>query len=673
MAQNFTTDVTQWQGVDNEPTAASNNLVKSGGVAKELQGINLYLEGLSHIVATIEGVAYYNVFDIYINAGTKFTVTPLGASGLIDRDLFGSLMFTKEDDSQVSLGSISIGEEREFTLDYTIKSMMISRGASGVIGSGDITLYVKATSKDIEELQEDVNDIQDEVSDFDSKVDKINNMLDGNLTYELFNNPVSDLYYQSNLTPGYSSAFVGQLIDLTTFNKVKIYSKLRGVAAISITDNNRNILWQIDNDNQPADGISIVDLTQLNGTASKLYFTDCIELLPQSNCYVKGEKQNPSYPEIVSDVLENKEDIDELQESVNEFMNMSSKFFENIKPNNFDSDNIVTLPSEFSPEYFRIPIQISKSGNVFGWNLINQKVLQKNNSNTATYFVSPSGNDSNSGLTAQLPLKTIQAALNKSDVNTVILLKGTYICGEHFTSGLEVTKVLNIIGIGYVELQCTSAQSPLHIKEACYVENIVFNGGTAALNVTLTDQLCIFIRCKFLNSSSVNGFNAIGGDYYMEECEASGNRRDGLNYHANSGYLPHVIEINCCGFYNGINDTNYINNGSTMHDNGKIIRLFCEYAFSRGGVVADADGAKSLNIGVISYSTQNLDGTDANDYKKCNFGAQNSGVKMYLINCASFGSKYDCVAENACTIYRNSQFQREETVGTGVIESYDLQ
>ena len=32
MAQNFTTDVTQWQGVDNEPTAGSDNLVESSGV-----------------------------------------------------------------------------------------------------------------------------------------------------------------------------------------------------------------------------------------------------------------------------------------------------------------------------------------------------------------------------------------------------------------------------------------------------------------------------------------------------------------------------------------------------------------------------------------------------------------------------------------------------------------
>ena len=34
MAQSFTTDVTQWQGIDDTPTAGSNNLVKSGGVEK---------------------------------------------------------------------------------------------------------------------------------------------------------------------------------------------------------------------------------------------------------------------------------------------------------------------------------------------------------------------------------------------------------------------------------------------------------------------------------------------------------------------------------------------------------------------------------------------------------------------------------------------------------------
>jgi hypothetical protein len=41
MAQNFTTDVTQWQGVDDEPTAGSKNLVTSGGVAYNIDDVVL--------------------------------------------------------------------------------------------------------------------------------------------------------------------------------------------------------------------------------------------------------------------------------------------------------------------------------------------------------------------------------------------------------------------------------------------------------------------------------------------------------------------------------------------------------------------------------------------------------------------------------------------------------
>ena len=40
MAQNFTTDVTQWQSVDDEPTAGSDNLIKSSGVAASLIDLN---------------------------------------------------------------------------------------------------------------------------------------------------------------------------------------------------------------------------------------------------------------------------------------------------------------------------------------------------------------------------------------------------------------------------------------------------------------------------------------------------------------------------------------------------------------------------------------------------------------------------------------------------------
>jgi hypothetical protein len=62
MAQNFTTDVTQWQGVDDEPTAGSENLIESGGVNKSIQNVkdefdsNGVFESNGYNVATI-GVA----------------------------------------------------------------------------------------------------------------------------------------------------------------------------------------------------------------------------------------------------------------------------------------------------------------------------------------------------------------------------------------------------------------------------------------------------------------------------------------------------------------------------------------------------------------------------------------------------------------------------------------
>lgn len=46
MTQNFTTDVTQWQGVDDKPTAGSDNMVKSGGVHEAVSQIGQNIDKL---------------------------------------------------------------------------------------------------------------------------------------------------------------------------------------------------------------------------------------------------------------------------------------------------------------------------------------------------------------------------------------------------------------------------------------------------------------------------------------------------------------------------------------------------------------------------------------------------------------------------------------------------
>ena len=59
MAQNFTTDVTQWQGVDDEPTAGSENLVKSGGAAQNLSNVITLSTMLSGGVVSTLNVGEY--------------------------------------------------------------------------------------------------------------------------------------------------------------------------------------------------------------------------------------------------------------------------------------------------------------------------------------------------------------------------------------------------------------------------------------------------------------------------------------------------------------------------------------------------------------------------------------------------------------------------------------
>lgn len=87
MANAFTTDVTQWQVVDDEPTAGSNNLVKSGGVAKEVSQKSIF-EGICLLG---KGEKYYNK-NISKNDSTR---TPSSANGWISLvvDIFNGFKF----------------------------------------------------------------------------------------------------------------------------------------------------------------------------------------------------------------------------------------------------------------------------------------------------------------------------------------------------------------------------------------------------------------------------------------------------------------------------------------------------------------------------------------------------------------------------------------------------
>ena len=90
MAQNFTTDVTQWQGVDDVPTAGSQNLVKSGGVEPFTSGFsevsekitpdNLFLNVTSPSSSTnitsctVDGDKITITNDTFANGSVRFNI-----------------------------------------------------------------------------------------------------------------------------------------------------------------------------------------------------------------------------------------------------------------------------------------------------------------------------------------------------------------------------------------------------------------------------------------------------------------------------------------------------------------------------------------------------------------------------------------------------------------------
>lgn len=82
MIQNFTTDVSQWQGVDDEPTAGSQNLVKSGGVQTEITKHKIdstnysytIVKGIVSSTNKMAGTAVHTSILLVVKGGDVITV-----------------------------------------------------------------------------------------------------------------------------------------------------------------------------------------------------------------------------------------------------------------------------------------------------------------------------------------------------------------------------------------------------------------------------------------------------------------------------------------------------------------------------------------------------------------------------------------------------------------------
>ena len=88
----------------------------------------------------------------------------------------------------------------------------------------------------------------------------------------------------------------------------------------------------------------------------------------------------------------------------------------------------------------------------------------------------------------------------------------------------------------------------------------------------------------------------------MKDCVAAKNIDDGFNYKKGAGVTPYSVEIDCIGRDNGL--TGDIDNGSTMHEGGRIVRIMGEYMRNVGRNVHDIDNnSQSWNLGCNAHDS----------------------------------------------------------------------
>ena len=364
--------------------------------------------------------------------------------------------------------------------------------------------------------------------------------------------------------------------------------------------------------------------------------------------------------------------------------------------------------------------------------------------NGVTYYVNyPTGNDSNTGLDAEHPLKTMAAAYNKSDVSCIMLAGGiipstsslfqtpiqkdiaikasednpAYVCTSVTRTFTEISghtgcyqnSIGNTRGIidhavknkAGDDLQYTMVNSVddvyatagswyhssgvLYIHTAdnrepdgniivlrngdnlkitasatVYLENVKFYGGLSPLIAQAPTGGVIKIYAKncdfFYSDYSTTQYDLVMlegvTEAIFQNCRAKYGNKDGFNYHkGTANIIPKAIEINCEGAFCG-NSNDSDDQGSTMHDTGKIIRVNGMYHDTYGSCIADnTAGTEAWNVGCVCYNSFGEGGQGANFFVY-------DDVKMWNDSCVGFGSTYNLAIHNATAVMgiRNCKF-----------------
>jgi hypothetical protein len=185
------------------------------------------------------------------------------------------------------------------------------------------------------------------------------------------------------------------------------------------------------------------------------------------------------------------------------------------------------------------------------------------------------------------------------------------------------------------------------VAKTYYVSGVVFEGGNAngPFNTPSTGAggSLVFDGCTFrygnATGSAANGLTIYGvASVISVNCLAHDNALDGFNYHQGSSNLvsPKVVEVNCASYDNGSTaDAVNNDNGSTSHEDCRVLRVNTIAAGNIGPQIVDVDTVKSWNLGCNASASGS---TDATGTTNAAYYSGSASAAMFLDRCT--GSSY---------------------------------
>jgi hypothetical protein len=179
-----------------------------------------------------------------------------------------------------------------------------------------------------------------------------------------------------------------------------------------------------------------------------------------------------------------------------------------------------------------------------------------------------------------------------------------------------------------------------------YLRGLEFFGSDQAFQVNTSAAHVVFEDCDFVGSagSGLDADNTAAGIVSIR-CRSYFNKSDGFNYHDTGAAVAcFALEVDCVAVGNGWGSTAGNNNGSSIHDNGRIVRVNGLYGSGDGPSVADVGNSQSWNVNCAAFGSIGHAGVKASF--QCG-DSSGGNTAMWLDGCVSYGSTFDLYTEQA--------------------------